>query len=323
MANPDGLLSLDDVRGAAALIAPYVHRTPVLHCAALDELAGARLHLKAEHLQRAGAFKARGAHHKLLRLDADERRRGVVAVSSGNHATAVACAGRALGIAVDVYMPHDAPALKQRASAAYGATVHLFDRRGDDRAQLMRDHVATHGSVPVEPFDDPQVMAGQGTVALELVDQAPIDTLVVPMSGGGLMAGCAVAVKALRPWVRLVGVEPEVADDTRRSLLAGERVVIDQPATIADGLAVTAPGRLTFPINQRLVDEVVTVTEAEIARACVLLFERAKQVVEPSGAAAVADVLGGRVRGRPVGVVLSGGNVDPDGLHQVSSIART
>lgn len=308
-------LDIDAIASAASRIEPYVHRTEVLRCAAIDVIAGRRVHAKAEHLQRSGSFKARGAHNKLLLLDAAERARGVVAVSSGNHAAAVACAGQRLGIAVDVYMPHDAPALKQRATTAYGATIHHFDRHADDRATLIADHVERYGSVPVEPFDDLDVMAGQGTVAHEFVDQVGFDTLVVPMSGGGLMAGCAVAARAARADIRLVGVEPAGADDTRRSFAAGERVAVQRPETIADGLAVTAPGRLTLPINLALVDDVVTVTDDQIRAACVLLFERAKQVVEPSGAAALAAVLAGLVGdGADVGVVLSGGNADLPGL---------
>jgi threonine dehydratase len=303
-------ITLDDIDGAAARIAPFIHRTDIMRCAAIDHLAGASVHLKAEHLQRSGSFKARGAHNKLLRLGEEARDRGVVAISSGNHAAAVACAGQRLGVRVDVYMPHDAPALKQRATAAYGATIHHFDRRTDDRAELMQAHVERFGSVPVEPYDDFDVMAGQGTIAREILEQADIDTLVVPMSGGGLMAGCAVAARELRPDLRLVGVEPAAADDTFRSFAAGERITIEQPDTVADGLAVTAPGRLTFPINCDLVDSIVTVTEAEILAACVLLFERAKQVVEPSGATALAAVLGGSVDGDAVAVVLSGGNID-------------
>ena len=310
-------LTADAIGAAAERIAPFVHRTEVIRSAAIDVLAGCRVHAKAEHLQRSGSFKARGAHNKLLLLGEVARERGVVAVSSGNHATAVACAGQRLGVRVDVYMPHDAPALKQRATAAYGATIHHFDRHRDDRAVLRDEHVAAHGSVPVEPFDDLDVMAGQGTVARELVDQAPIDTLVVPMSGGGLMAGCAVAARAARPDIRLVGVEPATADDTRRSFAAGKRVSVERPDTVADGLAVNAPGRLTFPINIDLVDEVVTVTDAQIVEACVVLFERAKQVVEPSGATSLAAVLAGLVDGHDVGVVLSGGNIDLPGLSDV------
>ncbi len=303
-------LDVGMIDAAADRIAPYVHRTPVLTSRSVDEAAGSHLHLKGEHLQKSGSFKARGAHNKLLLLTDEERERGVVAVSSGNHAAAVALAGRALGIRVDVYMPADAPAPKRHATESNGATIHFFDRADDDRDELLRQHIADHGSVPVLPFDDVDVMAGQGTVALELLDQADIDTLVVPMSGGGLMAGCATVARARRPDIRIVGVEPVTADDTRRSFVAGRRVTIEQPDTIADGLALRSPGALTFPINQRLVDDVVAVTDAQIARATLLLHERMKQVVEPSGATALAAVLERLVEGGEIGVVLSGGNID-------------
>lgn len=315
-------LTADHIESAAERIAPFVHRTDVVRSAAVDELAGRRVYAKAEHLQRSGSFKARGAHNKLL-IHADvARERGVVAVSSGNHATALACAGQRLGVRVDVYMPSDAPALKQRATEAYGATIHHFDRHRDDRAELLAHHVAAHGSLPVEPFDDLDVMAGQGTVAREFLEQSPIDTLIVPMSGGGLMAGCAVAARAARPGIRLVGVEPANADDTRRSFAAGERMSVDTPETVADGLAITAPGKLTLPINLALVDAVVTVTEEQIVDACTVLFERTKQVVEPSGAVALAALLAGEVEGDDVGVVLSGGNVDLRGLLGVVERVR-
>lgn len=302
--------SLSDVRRAAQEIAPFVRRTPVLRSTALDDACGATVHLKAEHLQRSGSFKARGAHHRLLSLTDAERACGVVAVSSGNHAAAVALAARSLGVAADVYMPEDAPEIKRRAAEGYGATVHTFDRAIPDRERLAVEHHERHGSVVVEPYDDPVVMAGQGTLVLELVEQADVDVLVVPVSGGGLIAGCAVAMAGLRPEVRIVGVEPSGADDTARSLAAGERVAVPNPPTIADGLAIPVPGELTFPIVAGLVDEVVTVDDADTAAAMRFLFERAKQVVEPSGAIGVAAAMSGRFSGASVGVVVSGGNVD-------------
>jgi threonine dehydratase len=303
-------LTVDRVRAAAALVEPHIRRTPVLTSGEIDRRADAQVFMKAEHLQRSGSFKARGAHHKLLCLSDDERAAGVVAASSGNHATALACAGRRLGVAVEVYMPHDAPQLKQRATRGYGATIHFFDRHTDSRDELIAAHVERTGATVVPPYDDHDVMAGQGTVALELHDEVEVDTFVAPMSGGGLMAGCAVATAALRPGCRIVGVEPAGADDTFRSFAAGERITIDGADTIADGLALTVPGLLTFPINHDLVDEVVTVSDDEIAAAMLLLFERTKQVVEPSGAASLAAVLAGRVSGGRVAVVLSGGNIE-------------
>lgn len=303
-------LDIDDVRAASARLAGHVRRTPVLTVGSIDRVAGASVLCKAEHLQRSGSFKARGAHNALLLLTDEQRERGVVAVSSGNHAAAVACAAGRLGVRADVYVPHDAPEMKVRAATAYGAAVHRFDRHGTDRVALGQGHADRTGATLIEPFDAPDVMAGQGTVAVELHDDYELDVLVVPMSGGGLMAGCAVATAAVAPRCRLVGVEPTGADDTRRSLETGVRVAIDQPATIADGLAIATPGARTFEVNRQLVDEVVTVTDQQIVQAMVLLFERAKQVVEPSGAAALAAVVAGAVDGQRIGVVLSGGNIE-------------
>ncbi|MGI9577235.1 MAG: threonine ammonia-lyase [Microthrixaceae bacterium] len=308
--GPTFAASFEDVQAAAERIRPHVHNTPVLTSAAIDSLAGATVHLKSEHLQRAGSFKARGAHNKLLSLDDAERERRVVTVSSGNHAGALACAGARLGVEVDVFMPEDAPELKARAAESYGATIHRFNRFTDDRQELEDEFVARTGAVPAPPFDDPQVIAAQGTVALEFHDQAELDTLVVPVSGGGLMAGCAIASRHLAPGCRIVGVEPAGAADTVMSFEAGHPVAVDRPDTIADGLAVHAPGNLTFPIMFEFVDEIVTVADSAITEAMVVLFERTKQVVEPSGAAALAAVLDGLVTGQRIGVVLSGGNID-------------
>jgi threonine dehydratase len=310
--HPTFPVAFADIEHAARRIDGHVHHTPVLTSAGIDASAGASVHLKAEHLQRAGSFKARGAHNRLLLLTDDERARGVVTVSSGNHGGALAAAGQRLGVTVDVYMPADAPALKRRACEAYGATVHSFDRHADDRNELLAAHVQRTGAVAVPPFDDPAVIAGQGTVALELHHQAQIDTLVVPMSGGGLMAGCAIASRHLHPTCRVIGVEPAGADDTARSFAMGAAVTVARPDTIADGLAIQTPGELTLPINLALVDAVVTVTDDEIVDAMRLLFERTKQVVEPSGAASLAAVLAGRIAGDHLGVVLSGGNIDID-----------
>ena len=303
-------ITIDHVRAAAERIRPVVHRTPVLRSASLDRLAGTEVVLKAEHLQRTGSFKARGASNKVALVEAEARERGLYAISSGNHAAAVAWAGRRHGCRVDVHMPTDAPDLKKRAAIAYGAHVHPFDRsaeRGDVAGRWLEEH----GSVFVPPFDDHDVMAGQGTLALELHDDAEIATLVVPVSGGGLVAGCAIATRGVRPACRIVGVEPAGADDTVRSLAAGSPVAVS-PDTIADGLAVSRPGVHTFPVVRAEVDEVVTVTDDQIRTAMVVLFERTKQVVEPSGAAALAAVLAGAVgTDGPVGVVVSGGNIDP------------
>jgi threonine dehydratase len=305
---------LDDVRAAAERIAGIAHRTPVLTSRTLDELVGARVALKAEHLQRVGAFKFRGATNAVASLDEAERARGVATASSGNHAQAVALAARLHGVRATILMPEDAPAGKLAATRGYGAEVIPFDRYTADREALLAALVAERDLVPVHPYDDPRVMAGQGTVALELLEDAgPLDVLVVPVGGGGLVAGCATVAAGLGGATRVVGVEPEVSDDTRRSLAAGERVRVPVAPTIADGQQLPTPGALTFPVVRRHVDAVVTVSDAEIVTAMRLLFERLKAVVEPSGASALAALLAGRVPGvapgARVGVVLSGGNV--------------
>lgn len=309
---PTGL-TFDDITAAAARLETVAHRTPTMTSSALDTLSGARLVFKAENLQRAGAFKFRGAYNRIVQLTAHERARGVCAWSSGNHAQAVALAARVVGTRAVVLMPEDAPAAKRAATEGYGALVHSYDRYREDREALARALAEESGMVTVPPFDDWRIMAGQGTTALELLqDHADLDVLVVPMSGGGLMAGCATAARALHPSIELIGVEPTAGNDTQLSLTSGSRVRIEVPRTIADGLQVDAPGELTFSVNRRLVDDVLLVDDEEIVAAMRLLFERTKLVVEPSGAIGLAAVLrwAGRFAGRRVGVVLSGGNVD-------------
>jgi len=305
-------IGLDDVRAAAARLDGVALRTPVLTSRTLDERVGTRVHVKAECYQRIGAFKFRGAYNKISSLPEDVLRRGVIAYSSGNHAQAVALAARLLGARATIVMPEDAPAAKLEATRGYGAEVVLYDRWTESREAIGSRLAEERGLELVRPYDDPLVMAGQGTAALELLDEVPaLDLLLVPVSGGGLIAGCATAVKALRPGVRVVGVEPEAGNDTQRSLAARERVRIDVPRTIADGLQATEPGELTFEVNRRLVDEVVTVSDAEMVDAMAFLFDRMKVVAEPSGAVGIAALLTGRVNaaGREAGVILSGGNV--------------
>ena len=305
-------VELKDVERAAQRLAGVAHRTPVLTSRTFDERTGARIHLKAECFQRGGAFKFRGAYNKISSLDEDALRRGVLAYSSGNHAQAVALAAGLLGTHATIVMPEDAPVAKLDATRGYGADVIPYDRWTENRDEIGARLAQERGLELVPPYDDPLVVAGQGTVALELLEEAPeLDLLLAPVSGGGLIAGCATAAKARRPSIRVVGVEPEAGNDTQRSLAAGERVRIDVPRTIADGLQVAEPGELTFAINERLVDEVVTVTDDEIVDAMVFLFDRLKVVVEPSGAVGVAAVLSGKLdaRDRSVGLVLSGGNV--------------
>jgi threonine dehydratase len=307
------VITLDDVQAAARRLKGVAHRTPVITGRSLDDATGAaRVLLKAENLQRAGAFKFRGAYNAVASLSPAERARGVATVSSGNHAQALSLAARLHEIPAVILMPDDAPAGKVAATAGYGAEIVRFDRYGGDREALLAALVEERGLVPVHPYDDPRVMAGQGTAALELHEDAgPLDLLLVCVGGGGLLAGCATAIDGLSPDTRVVGVEPEAGDDTKRSFEAGERVRIDVPRTIADGQQLPMPGELTFPVNLRLVDEIVTVSDAEIVDAMRFLFERVKTVTEPSGACAFAALLAGKVEatGLRVGVTLSGGNV--------------
>jgi threo-3-hydroxy-L-aspartate ammonia-lyase len=307
------LIALDDVLAASQRLEGVANRTPVLTSRSLDAATGAgQVFLKAENQQRVGAFKFRGAFNAIACLLPDERARGVATVSSGNHAQAVALAARLHEIPAVILMPEDAPAGKLAATRGYGAEVVLFDRYASDREELLAELVQQRGLIPIHPYDDLNVMAGQGTVALELIwDVGPLDLLVVQVGGGGLISGCATAVAELSPTTRVVGVEPEAGDDFRRSLLAGERVRIPVPRTIADGQQLPIPGELTFPVVERLVSEVVTVTDEEILAAMRFLFERVKTVVEPSGACALAAVLAGKldVADARVGVTISGGNV--------------
>jgi threonine dehydratase len=306
------VIELEDVERAAERLRGVAHRTPVLTSRTLDERVAARVHLKAECFQRGGAFKFRGAYNKISSLDEGTLRRGVIAYSSGNHAQAVAIAARLLGTHATIVMPEDAPAAKLDATRGYGGEVVLYDRWTESREEIGARLAEERGLELVRPYDDPLVMAGQGTAALELLEEAPeLDLLLVPVSGGGLIAGCATAAKARRPEMRVVGIEPEAGDDTRRSLAGGERMRIDVPRTIADGLQAPEPGELTFEVNRRLVDEIVTVTDDEIVDAMTLLFDRLKLVVEPSGAVGVAALLSGELeaRGARIGVVVSGGNV--------------
>jgi threonine dehydratase len=299
------LIGMEDVEAAARRLEGVANRTPVITSRSL----GPRVWLKAENLQRVGAFKFRGAYNAISSLGDEARARGVATVSSGNHAQAVALAARLCGVHATVLMPEDAPASKRAATESYGATVVPFDRYAVERDELLHELVAEQRSIAVHPYDDERVMAGQGTAALELFADAPgIRTLVVPVGGGGLLSGCAVV--AAQHGVRVVGVEPEAGDDFRQSLAAGERIAIPVPRTIADGQQTPAPGEKTFPVVQRLVSEIVTVTDEEIVVAMRFAFERLKLVLEPSGATGLAALLHDRVPRDGAGVVLSGGNVD-------------
>ncbi|GGQ35484.1 threo-3-hydroxy-L-aspartate ammonia-lyase [Streptomyces mutabilis] len=302
-----------DVQDAAARLAGIAHRTPVLTSRTLDALVGAEVFVKCENFQRVGAFKIRGAYNAASRLPAGQLARGIAAYSSGNHAQAVALAARELGTTAVVLMPEDAPRAKREATAGYGAEIVTYDRYTQDRTALGEALADERGLALIPPYDHPHVIAGQGTAALELLEETgALDALVVPVGGGGLVAGSATAAKALHSGIRVVGVEPEAGDDTKRSLDRGERVTIPVPRTIADGQALPTPGEITFTVNRRLVDAIALVGDDEIVAAMRFAFERLKIVLEPSGATALAALMAGRLEHRPrrVGVIASGGNVD-------------
>jgi threonine dehydratase len=315
------VVGIDDVRDAAQRILGVAHRTPVVTSRTLDEHAGVHAVLKADMLQRTGSFKFRGAYNKIASIPPKERARGVVAFSSGNHAQAVALAASLLDAPATIVMPADAPMLKLAATRGYGAEIVTYDRYSGDRERIGRAIAEERGLTLVPPYDDPLVIAGQGTAALELVqDGGGLDALLAPVSGGGLIAGCATAVKALAPDARVIGVEPATADDYRQSLAAGRRIAIPVPRTIADALQATTPGELTFGLNRALLEGIVTVTDAELVEAMRFAFERLKLVVEPGGAAGLAALLAGKVelpQAARVGVVLSGGNIDPERFCQL------
>nr|WP_200803985.1 threo-3-hydroxy-L-aspartate ammonia-lyase [Pseudonocardia thermophila] len=302
-----------DVQAAADRLRGHAHRTPVLTSRRFDAEVGAEVLVKAENLQRMGAFKFRGAFNALAKLDADQRRAGVVAYSSGNHAQAVALAARILGIPATIVMPHDAPAVKVAATKGYGAQVVTYDRYTEDRERLGAQLAAERGLTLIPPYDHPDVVAGQGTAVMELIEDAgPIDALFVPLGGGGLLAGSCLAARALSPQVRIFGVEPEAGDDGRQSLAKGEIVHIDTPVTIADGAQTQHLGATGFPILQREVADVLTASDAELVEVMRIFAATYKTVVEPTGCLGMAAVraLAGRLPGRRIGVVVSGGNVD-------------
>ena len=316
--RPMHTASFEGVKDAARQIAGRAVRTPLIESPALNERLGGRVLLKAENLQHAGAFKFRGAFNRISRLTADELKHGVVAYSSGNHAQAVASAARMMGTSAVIVMPADSPKVKVEGVIAFGGEVRMYDRYRESREAIGEEIARTRGSVLVRPFDDPFVIEGQGTVGLEMVEQAEglgarIDQLLCGASGGGLIAGVNLSMAALSPDTPVIGVEPQDYDDTRRSLAAGERLTHPPaPGTICDALMTDRPGELTFPINRRL-KEVVTVSDVEVAEAVRFAFRTLKLVVEPGGAVSLAALLAGKVeaRDRTTAVVLSGGNVDP------------
>jgi threo-3-hydroxy-L-aspartate ammonia-lyase len=314
------MLNIETIREAHERIGARIHRTPVIISRQFNEAAGKEVFFKCENLQRAGAFKIRGATNKIQSLTPEERRRGIVAFSSGNHAQAVALAGREAGVRVLVAMPEDAPAAKVAATRGYGAEVVFYDRQKQDREAFALNLAERERLVMVPPYDDYFVLAGQGTCGLELLEEVPdLDCVLTPCSGGGLFAGVATAAKALNPKIRCFPVEPDTADDTRQSLLKGERISIPPPPTIADGLRVQIPGKLTFPIVQQLAEDVLTVSDDEILSTLRFLLFRMKILVETSGATAAAAVLFHKLPAdiKRVGVILSGGNIDPEQLQSV------
>ena len=305
-------VTFDDVARAHERIKGKAHRTPVLSSATVDALTGATVFFKPENLQRMGAFKFRGAYNALSQLSADEKKRGVVAFSSGNHAQAVALAGRLLGVPRVIVMPADAPKVKVDATKGYGAEVVLYEKN-QDREEVARKISSERGLSLIPPYDHPHIIAGQGTAAKELIEDAgPLDLLLVPCGGGGLLSGCALAAKHLNPGCRVIGVEPAAGDDATRSFRTRTLQTVKNPDTIADGARTPSLGKITYPLVMRYVDDMLTVTDAELLKSMFFLWERMKIVVEPTGALAACALLEKKLdaKGKRVGVVLSGGNVD-------------
>jgi threonine dehydratase len=316
---PDSLKlpTFDDVAAAARRIEGHAHRTPVLRSRTADEELGAQLFFKCENLQRIGAFKFRGAFNALAKFDEQQRRGGVVAFSSGNHAQAIALAARILGMPATIVMPHDAPATKVAATKGYGGQVVIYDRYKDDREQIGRELAQKHGMTLIPPYDHPDVMAGQGTAAMELFEETgPLDALFVPLGGGGLLSGTALATRALAPQCKLYGVEPEAGNDGQQSFRSGSIVHIDTPKTIADGAQTQHLGQHTFAVIRRDVDDVLTASDAQLVEAMRFFATRMKLVVEPTGCLgfAAAREMKAQLRGLRVGVLISGGNVDVERL---------
>lgn len=322
----DLAVSLADIEAAAQRIKGVAVETPLVESPALNDRLGLRVLMKLETLQRVGAFKFRGAYNRLAQLTDDEKTRGVVAFSSGNHAQGVALAAKLLGVPALIVMPADAPKVKAEATKGYGAEVKFYDRLTESREKIAAAIAEERGAVVVPAFDDPHIIAGQGTAGLEMVRQAEalgakLDVAITPCSGGGLLAGVATAVKALSPTTAMIGVEPAGYDDTLKSLQAGKRTpMIPTHRTLCDALETPCPGELNFPILQKHVADVAVVTDAEVAEAVRYAFSTLKLVVEPGGSAGLAALLAGKVNmfgGKTVGLVLSGGNIDPDQLGQI------
>jgi threonine dehydratase len=307
------LPTYEDVAAAAARIAGHAHRTPVLTSRTADDELGARIYFKCENFQRMGAFKFRGAYNARARFDARQRRAGVVAFSSGNHAQAISLAANLLGMPAVIVMPHDAPAAKVAATQGYGGSVVVYDRYREDREAIGRKLAEERGMTLIPPYDHPDVIAGQGTAAKELFDEVgPLDALFVCLGGGGLLSGSALAARALAPACEVYGVEPEAGNDGQQSFRSGRIVTIETPRTIADGAQTLHLGEHTFPIIRRDVSDIFTATDAELVAAMRFFAERMKMIVEPTGALgfAAARRMPAELAGRRVGVLISGGNVD-------------
>ena len=318
-------VTLADIEAAAERIAGQAHKTPVLTSSTINAKTGASVFFKCENFQRAGAFKFRGAHNALSRLSSDEKRRGVLTFSSGNHAQAIALSGRLLSVPTVVVMPQDAPAVKIRATREYGAEVVLYDRAGISREELGRRISEERGLVTIPPYDHADVIAGQGTAALELIREiGPLDFLFICVGGGGLLSGCAAAAAGASPGCRVIGVEPEAGDDATRSFRTKSLHTVHNPDTIADGARTPSLGTLTFQMVLALVHDMMTVSDRELASTMFYLWERMKIVVEPTGALAAAAALSGRVdlRGQRVGVIVSGGNVDLAAVPTLLALAN-
>ncbi len=306
------MVTFDDVTGAMRRLNGVANRTPIMTSRTLNQRVGAEVFLKCENMQRVGAFKFRGAYNAISQLTGAEKARGVITYSSGNHAQATALVGRLLGVSTVIVMPDNAPATKRAATEGYGATVVEYNPAESDRKELAEALAAEHGYAVLPPYDHPHVVAGQGTAALELFQYGgPMDTLLVPCGGGGLLSGSAIAARGMHPGCQVIGIEPEVADDATKSFHTGTLHTIHNPPTIADGTRTPSLGEITFPLVLEYVDDMRTVTEDAIMEAVRFLFYRMKLVVEPSGALGVAALLSGVVQpqGR-VGVILSGGNID-------------
>ncbi|MBI4191550.1 MAG: threo-3-hydroxy-L-aspartate ammonia-lyase [Betaproteobacteria bacterium] len=306
-------VSYADVAAAAKKLEGVAHRTPALTSRTVDERTGAKVYFKCENFQRMGAFKFRGAYYALSNLSDEQKRRGVVAYSSGNHAQAVALAGKLLGVKAVIVMPDDAPAVKLDATRGYGAEVIIYNRETQDREQIACGLAEKRSLTVIPPFDHPYVVAGQGTAATELIeDVGPLDYLLVPCGGGGLISGCAIAANHLSPGIKAIGVEPAAGDDVTRSFRTKTLQIVHNPDTIADGARTHSAGKITFPLILHHVHDMLTVTDEELLRSMFYLWERMKIVVEPTGALAAAALLEGKLdaRGGRVGVIISGGNVD-------------